>query len=246
MIPVNYDILNILIDYLNEVFDTNKWFIAGGALSGEKAHNINIFFYSKEDFLLANYNFNKRHPNSFDLNANITYEVYPRRIDSLKSIATIKDLPYLFIQLNKIKFGKPKKVISTFDINKSQIALKSNKELIKSSNYEQPIHLIHENLVSTSFKRYEEYITNKEHKGSYLQALKDYLNYVIKHPDVSITTAFEDTKSITSSELLLNSLEPINPIKLRDYSSDRIMENKEQYNKIKKRFYLAHYPELLL
>jgi hypothetical protein len=133
-----------------------KWFIAGGSLRSGRYNDIDIFFYSEEDYKTAK--------NAFDHNSNSHFCVdtknattYVCHVPSPSSkYAKTKD-----VQLIKQQFGTPKQVISNFDLNHSMKALTYNNNTITLYD-DNTLKFNESNLSSNSFARYVKYLRDKD------------------------------------------------------------------------------------
>ena len=206
----NLPVVEATVDYLNDILPHSNWFIAGGALVGKYFTDIDVFFYSEKDFKTAYDAFlNVFSFESYSSSKAVTFCIDIDSCDN-EQLKILKEDKYEFhklqIQLVKYYFGTTKEIIEKFDLNKSQIAITPNKEIIKSDIQDKPLHIVYNNTNTSTFNRFKKYINSKKIEGDYHQALYDYTHHVIECPYHKVTPSYEDDEETTALEYLLDTI----------------------------------------
>ena len=125
---------------LKKLIPHNNWFIAGGAAASSVYNDIDIYFYTKEDYEAA-------------------LRAIPIRTITSKLADTFEYLSYK-IQYIKCTFGTPEEVFATFDLNKSCIAILPTGGIVQSADFHKPLYIKH--LSTQTIQRFIKYVEDKQ------------------------------------------------------------------------------------
>ena len=154
---------SILLD-LKKLIPHNNWFIAGGAAASSVYDDIDIYFYTKEDYEAA-------------------LRGIPTTTVASKLADTFEYLSYK-IQYIKCTFGTPEELFATFDLNKSCIAILPTGDMVQSADFHKPLYI--KQLSTQTMQRFIKYVENKKFPYD-RSALVHTLSQIVAAPTIDVS-----------------------------------------------------------
>ncbi len=148
--PIKRENVLFILQRLNKLLPHDRWYIGGSMASPEVAFkdcgDIDIFFYTMDDYTLAQTAFADRN--------DCTLEQTSGSAETYK----VRELG-LFVQLIKRHTGSPKEIFSTFDLNVAKYLVRSDGQQIEGPGSSDLIRVVNPNAASISrVQKYMKYL----------------------------------------------------------------------------------------
>lgn len=198
--------VNMFKKFLKENDIDIKFFIAGGSVFSKTYNDVDLYFYSEEDFL----EFKKAYKNSrsiYQTNNAYTFNIPTYCVD---------------FQAIKKNFGPPEEIFQTFDFNCCKCAYTSEYEYIYDESYSKEIDI---NLSMFDFdtaERYFKYI-DKGAIDAELKEFKKMVHFILSNPEREYESYY-DNSIRSSKDVIVNLLNHAMKIEHKKIIHDIVQE----------------------